>query len=181
MHEHPDNVTLLVGHIVHERGGALYHVTDERNLLSIAQHGILSKEQIEERGIECFYPGGNHRTWRLDRRAGLWDQVFLGFHAFTRMPTHHDKWHRRPYTIHVDPRVSHLPGVRIALGCANHAHRKVLPVDRAVAEMDQQAFLAAFLEMPNAEDDSFSRRRAQTAHYEILVPSVVPPEYLMAA
>lgn len=171
-----DNVALLVDHVVQQRGGSLVHVTDERNLRSIAEHGLLSKEQIEKRGVAAAYPGGNDLTWALDRQYGLWDDVFLSFHAGTVMPKHDDDRDRRPRTLRIDPRVLFRHGVRLALGCANHKGTKVYGVSRAVEAMDH----AAFLGLLDPDDLSVRWRIALAHRYEILAPSGVPPEYILS-
>src|SRR4051794_3754691 len=56
----------------------LYHFTDEANLPSIAQHGILSKQQLRERGLwPPAATGGNELSWQLDQHRGIDPSVSL--------------------------------------------------------------------------------------------------------
>lgn len=170
-----DNVTLLVEHIRERGRGALFHVTDERNIPLIAKHGLLSKQQIEIRGVVPVYPGGNGLTWALDRNYGLWNEVFLAFHTSMIMPKQPDERRRRPRVLRVDPRVLHLPGVKIALGRANHRGTKTYGASRAVEQMDHEAFVGQL-----DWNDFFMRGRMLRARdYEVLVPTVVPPEHIV--
>lgn len=171
-----DNVTLLVKHILSKWGnGALFHVTDEGNFPLIAKYGLLSKQQIEIKGVVPVYPGGNDLTWALDRDYGLWNYVFLAFHTSIVMPKQPDARRRRPRFLRIDPRVLHLPGVRIALGCANHRGTKTYYVSRAVEWMDREAFVGQL----DWNDVVMRGRMRRALKYEVLVPTVVPPEYIV--
>ena len=170
MPRHPDNVSRLVEHIIREMGGARFHVTDERNLASIKEHGLLSKQEVETRGVTPVYPGGNELTWARDREYHLWNNVFLAFHTSMVMPKQPDERWRRLHVLSVDPQVLHLRGARIALGCANHRDTDTYSVARAVARMDREAFLGEL-----DWDDIFVRHRIHRAfNYEVLIPEVVP-------
>lgn len=60
---------------------ALYHFTSVENLAEIRrQHALCSKEILEERGAwPVPQPGGNPKSWHLDRRHGNWSKVCLSF------------------------------------------------------------------------------------------------------
>ena len=175
MPHHPDNVSLLIEHIISEMGGSLFHATDERNLASIREHGLLSKQEAGIRGVTPLYPGGNGLTWDLDREYGLWNDVFLAFHTSMIMPKQPDERWRRPRVLSVDPQVLHLRGARIALGRANHRSSETYSVARAVERMDHEAFLGRL-----DRNDIFVRHRIHRVfNYEVLVPTVVPPAYIL--
>lgn len=57
----------------------LYHFTDVSNLESIAKHGLLSKAELEARGIAVATPGGNEWSRDADTHKGLDDYVNLCF------------------------------------------------------------------------------------------------------
>lgn len=171
-----DYVTLLVEHILSERGrGALFHVTDERNIPLIAKYGLLSKEQAEIRGVVPVYPGGDGLTRALDHDYGLWNYVFLAFHKSMIMPKQPDERWRRPRVLCVDPQVLHLPGVKIALGRANHRGTKTYYASRAVELMDREAFVGKL----DRNDVVMRGRMLRALDYEVLVPTVVPPKYIV--
>jgi hypothetical protein len=175
MNRPSDHVTTLVDFIVSHKGGALFHVTDERNLRSIGEHGLLSKKEAHNR-IDPAHPGGSDLTRALDSQYLLDDYVFLGFNKVGVMPKHDDERQRRPRILHVDPNILRCRGVKIALGRANHARTEVFGVWRAVQEMDWQVFAGDY-----DPDDIWIRSRVHKVfNYEILVPTSVPPEYIIA-
>ncbi|QOZ53685.1 hypothetical protein XH90_21690 [Bradyrhizobium sp. CCBAU 53338] len=57
---------------------SLYHFTDEANLPSISQHGILSKQQLRAQGLwPPAATGGNELSWQLDQHRGIDPYVSL--------------------------------------------------------------------------------------------------------
>lgn len=54
----------------------LYHFTDERNLKSILEHGLLSWYQLDKLGLSS-HPGSNDLSRYLDSRKNLGDYVRL--------------------------------------------------------------------------------------------------------
>jgi hypothetical protein len=177
MSQYQDYVADLVGFIDGE--GALFHVTDESNLSSIEEHGLLSKKEAEDKGIVPKYPGGDGLTRALDEKYGLWDYVFLGFNTAGVMPAHKDEKHlRRPRTLYVDPQILYRSDVMIALGRTNQRWTETFDVRCAVRKMDQDVFIAMITGSLNwdAMDIAMRRRAHQVFSYEILVPKRVPPE-----
>jgi hypothetical protein len=166
---------------VRERSGFLFHVTDEAHLPLIAEYGLLSNDQREARGIQPAYPGGNELSRALDADHSLTDYVFLSFTASGVMPKH-DDWRRRPVTLGIDPAILLQYGVKIAMGRANHAGTKVYKVVGAVLSekgIDGPAFEQV---MNGTEDINDFRMRSRTSavhNYEILVPQVVPPQFIV--
>lgn len=157
------------------QGGALFHVTDERNLCSICENGLLSKAEAQRRGITPEHSGGSALTRALDSKYGLDDAVFLGFNTTGIMPNHDDKRYRRFRAVCVAPNILYQPGVQIALGRANHANTEAFSAWRAVHDLDLDAI---FYEL-DPTDNETPRRLRLAANYEILVPTRVPPEFIL--
>lgn len=57
----------------------LWHFTDERNLKSIREHGLLSLKELARRNIPPVAPGGNDWSHKADVRANVDDYVHLSF------------------------------------------------------------------------------------------------------
>lgn len=57
----------------------LWHFTDERNLDSIREHGLLSLKELARRGLTPLAPGGNDWSHKADKLANVDDYVHLSF------------------------------------------------------------------------------------------------------
>lgn len=114
-------------------------------------------------------------TRALDSQYQLDDTVFLGFDTTGVMPKHGDMNYRTPRVVCVAPDILYLKGVKIALGRANHARTEIFNPWRAVHKLDLDAM---FTELDPTDINS-SKRLHQASHYEVLVPTSVPPEYII--
>lgn len=155
--------------------GALFHLTDRRNVPSILQHGLLSKKGLEEGCHSVTYPGGSELTFSLDHDYGLWDYVFASFKWGGLMPKHRNQNQRHPVIIAIDPEILRFDGVKIALGRANHRGTKVRGVRRAIDEMPQKLFgdyMHGRHDWENKDDAPLLRR---ISDYEILIPRGLSP------
>lgn len=157
--------------------GHLYHMTDEANLGSIDKHGLLSKDEAAARSVVPAFPGGSDLTRFLDDKHGLNDVVFLGFTRQGLMPAHKDERGRRPRLLQVNPEVLLMPGVRVALGAANHRNTDVYRVARAYYEMDWEVYFGE----PDKADVGTPARIRSVLNYEVLIPKCVPPEFIIGA
>lgn len=156
-------------------GGVLFHVTDQANLESVDQHGLLSRDEARLRGVSAALPGGSALTQELDERAMLTDYVFLGFFPSRVMPSHPEQRRRRPRTLYIDPSVLLKRGVRLALGPANHRNTDTYSVGRAFAKIDWEVFEPEF----DAKAIMNAARVDRVWKYEILVPKVVERAYIV--
>lgn len=174
-----DRVANFIDAIAHFRG-AVFHVTDEANLSSIAEHGLLSKQEAHARGVMPTFSGGNGLTQTLDWEYGWGDSVFLGFHKSAVMPAHENERHRRrPIRLHVHPDILGCFGVKIALGRANHRGTKAYSVSYALQLMDLEALDYSFNGGYDKDDFDMRRRVRFAFDYEILVPKQVPAEFII--
>ena len=171
-----DYVGLLID-FVRRHKGVIYHATDEANFQSIAEHGLLSKQEAEKLGVEPAFSGGNELTRQLDREKGLRGKIFLGFGTSSLMPDHRDERHlRRPAVLNIDPCVLSRPGVAIAFSCAHHYHTKIYAAWRAVPQMGEEALELSLTAEFDRGDPQLLSRVKQAARYEILVPTRIPSE-----
>jgi hypothetical protein len=171
-------ISMLVNYLV-AHGRPLFHATDETNLPSIAQHGLLSELERQARGIVPQFSGGNARTRALDDRYGLLDFVFLGFFGSGIMPAHkHEQHRRRSRTLYIHPHILHIRGARIAIGRANHARTSSYSVARATQEMDGVVF-EKLITGDSDWGDIPPWKINKVLDYEVLIPAHVPPEYIV--
>lgn len=151
----------------------LYHFTDEANLQSIGQHGLLSKEQLRIRGL---WPppatGGNELSQQLDLHRGIDPCVSL---CLTR--NHGMKFSAQqagrlpnPRYLAVNPEVLLTPGTRIALGVANANEVEILPIVDAVNRLDIEVLYIR----TNWSDPAVNLRLRAAEKFEVLVPHAVP-------
>lgn len=180
MYRTQDYVSKFVEYI-RARTGALFHGTDEAHLPLIAEHGLLSHEERGRRGIYSPFPGGSALTQALDTLYRLNDVVFLAFTPSGIMPRQEDR-RRKPVMLCIDPAVLLLPGVKVAMGRANHAGTKVYKVAGAVRSehgIDGEAFEQVLTRTVDPNDATMRIRAMRVYDYEVLVPTVVPPEYII--
>ncbi len=97
------------------------HFTDDANLASIGEHGLLSMRQLRERGIEIPAPGGNEWSRQADEASGMDAYVHLSFK--TGHPMEKGAVDGGNITnlrhLHIRPEVIKLPGVMITNDVAN--------------------------------------------------------------
>ncbi len=151
----------------------LYHFTDEANLPSIAQHGILSKHQLRERGLwPPAATGGNELSWQLDQHRGIDPCVSLCMtrnhgmkflaHQAGRLPN--------PRYLAIQPEVLEIPGTRIALGVANANNVEILPVADAIDRLDVEVLYTR----TDWKDPAINLRLRAAEKFEVLIPDAVP-------
>ncbi|MFG1189307.1 DarT ssDNA thymidine ADP-ribosyltransferase family protein [Xanthobacter flavus] len=156
----------------------LYHFTDSSNFESIAQHGLLSKAQMKEKGIwPPAHAGGNQLSWNLDEFRGIDDSVSLCMTRNHGMKFLAQKDGRLPDAryLAIDPDVLLIPGVRIALGVANSNDVEIFPVAEAIGKMD----LEVIYSRTDWKDGAVYSRLRAAEKYEVLVPKSVDPALIL--
>lgn len=157
----------------------LYHFTDESNFPSIANLGLLSKEQLRARGLwPLKAAGGNELSWHLDVQRGIDPYVSLCMtqnhgmkfvaHQAGRLPN--------PRYLLIKPDVLRIPGVRVAFGIANANDVQILPLDEAVDRLD----LEVLYSRTNWGDPEVNARLRAAEKFEVLIPSAVPRDLIVA-
>lgn len=159
---------LSVGHLYR----SLYHFTDIANLPSIAEHGILSKQQAVEKGITIAAPGGNELSHDLDVYKGLEDFVNLCFttsHPMCHI-AHRDGRIPAPQYLPINPDVLKIAGVKITLGVANKFGTELLDVENGLEQLDKEVLYTR----TDWDDPGIQARLQDAEKCEILVPKIVP-------
>ena len=155
---------------------SLYHFTDRANLPSIAEHGILSKQQASENGIAIAVPGGNQWSRNADVLKGLVDYVNLCFttsHPMCHI-AHMEGRIPNPHYLPINPDVLRIEGVKITLGVANKAGTELLNVEDGLERLDSQVLYTR----TDWDNPDIQARLQNAEKCEILVPRVVPIELI---
>ena len=163
---------LAVGH----KFRSLYHFTDRANLPSIAEHGILSKQQAAENGIETAVPGGNEWSREADARKGLENYVNL---CFTRnhpmcYAAQMDGRIPNPQYLRINPDVLEIEDVKITLDVANKKGVNLLNVEDGLEQLDKEVLYTR----TKWADSEIQERLQNAEKCEILVPKIVPIELI---
>ena len=119
---------------------SLYHFTDRKNLASIAEFEILSKQETVRRGIVVKAPGGNDLSRDVDTLKRLDNYVNL---CFTK---HHPMCYRaqkkgripNPRYLRIDLDILKFDGVKVTPNVANEAGTNLLDVEHGLEELDKE-------------------------------------------
>lgn len=155
---------------------SLFHFTDTRNLPSIKQHGLLSANERDARGISPVTTGGNELSQDADGWNNVRDYVHLCFfreHPVEYLARRDGRIDQAVY-LPVNPRVLSRPGAKVSLGVANMTGVEILPVAEGLAKLDHKVIYTR-TEWRNPE----ILERLHTARKcEILIPNHVPVEMI---
>ncbi|PIB24054.1 hypothetical protein BFP76_02060 [Amylibacter kogurei] len=154
----------------------LYHFTDARNIDSIKQHGLLSKQELESRKVVPKAFGGNDLSHDLDREQGLYDYVNL---CFTRN-------HPMAYIAQKDGRLENIrylgicpsiilePETKLTLNIANIPEEPCLDFAEHLMDLD----LDVIYTRTKWTDPKVHARLIAAERCEILVPKFVPKKFI---
>lgn len=155
----------------------LHYMAPIANLASIVEHGLLSharaaavphvsvaSEDVQDRRAARRVPGGRP----------LHEYVNLYFDARNAMM--YDRRSNDLLVVRVSPAVMDLPGVVISDGNSANGPTRFFPSPGGLAQLDERR---VFAEWWTHEDywEQLERKRQRQA--EVLVPDVVPPEYIL--
>ncbi|MEL7152159.1 MAG: DarT ssDNA thymidine ADP-ribosyltransferase family protein [Pseudomonadota bacterium] len=159
------------------RTRSLFHFTDEANLKSIRQHGLLSKAELDARGIVPVNPGGDDASRQSDTKEGIYDDVRLSLvrkHSMAYI-CKRDERQTDQIVFSVDPVVMSLPNVRMSLGMANSSANPKIPLQDAVGFVDVDVMYTNHGRDWSEIRDTVKRNQK----YEVLIPKVVEPRFLL--
>lgn len=170
----------LIAHInVSPQHRYLYHFTDEANLKTISEKGLLSKNRMQAEGWWPAFTGGEALSHRLDDQRGISDFVSL---CFTRnhpmkFVANRDGRLPSPRYLGITTEVLRLPGVRLAFGIANANETRIMNLAEAIALMDLEVIYSR-TDWGNPEINT----RLRTAEkMELLIPHYIPRALIAGA
>ncbi len=122
----------------------LYHFTDMSSWQSINEHGLLSKQKLEDMNIFPSSPGGDEQSRSSDRANGIYDYVSLSFTPQSPMAyaCREDGRHMNQIMISICPSVLLLDGTLICAELANNSSSHILPVEQGVGDLDYEVWLS---------------------------------------
>jgi len=156
---------------------ALYHFTDESNLLSIAElGGLYSWAKLREMEIAVPVPGGNDLSHDLDKRFGVDDYVHLCFKNEHPMEWRARQEGRVPSAVflQIDPGVLDFEGVLFTDDVSNKVG--VTPLSRS--EANEALDFEVLYERTDWRDPTVKERLLRSKKYEILVPNFIPSDFI---
>lgn len=151
-----------------------YHFTDEANLPSIKEHGLLSLEQLEKRGIAPPKPGGNQWSHDADKRTGL--DLYVHLCLFNEHPMEYraktEGRIEKSKFLEIDKMVLGIDGACFTAAVANKAGVQTLTIAEANLEMDFEV-VCNYRTMDWKNPEVMDRIKA-AKKYELLIPNEVP-------
>lgn len=150
----------------------LYHFTDEANLHSINNRGILSKAIMKSEDWWPEYTGGNDLSHQLDDEHGISEYVSLCFTCNHQMKytAHKDGRLPNPRYLKISPDVLNIEGTKIAFGIANSNTVDILNISEAVARLDYEVIYTR----TDWSNPAVNQRLMAAEKFEILIPNSVP-------
>lgn len=154
-----------------------YHFTDERNLPSIRQHGLLSMARLRGDAVSVVAPGGNEWSWEADRLVGMDRYVHLSFLDSHPMEYRAKEDGRIAKTrfLKIRPEVIHLDGVRVSLEVSNKAGAVIKPAAEALDDID----LEVIYMRTDWKDEAVKQRLKLAKLCEILIPDHIPIDQIV--
>ncbi|HEY7809763.1 MAG TPA: DarT ssDNA thymidine ADP-ribosyltransferase family protein [Allosphingosinicella sp.] len=146
-----------------------YHFTDKRNLPTIREHGLLSLQELEKRGLKIPAPGGNDWSHDADRRKSLDDFVHLCLfdeHPMEYVAKNEGRISETVF-LRVSPLVIKTPGTLASADVSNKSGVVTHPLEEALSNVLD---LEVVYTNTDWKDPEIQERRKAAKKYEILVP-----------
>ncbi len=169
--------------IQHPKPWCLYHFTDLENLPLIREHGLLSTQELQRRGITPPKPGGDTGSQISDARYGADRFVHLC------LTNDNDMAYRKEEAGHIGPicyleihtNILREEGVS-ACETFTNTGTPILPLAEALASglPDMEIIIEAresLLKVLSSEDSKTAYLKAKKA--EILVPDCIPKSFIL--
>jgi hypothetical protein len=155
-----------------------YHFTDRRNLASIQRAaGILSMKELKDRGIVIPAPGGNDVSVEADRKCGMDDYVHLCFtrgHPMAHIAVKEERI-KDIVWLRINPEIIKINGALITNDVSNKNGVTPKEIRDSLAEID----LEVIYKRLDRKDPIIHQRLSAADKYEILIPEIVPIEYVL--
>ena len=150
----------------------LFHFTDLRNLDSIKQHGLLSADQLAQRGINPPAPGGNDWSVDADQLKGMHQFVHLCFWDEHPMEwvARQDNHIGKTKFLQIDPEILRTVGVKVTDDVSNKSDVEPMTLEQGVPALD----LGVIFERTDWRNPEVQERLKASRKYEILIPDGVP-------
>jgi hypothetical protein len=157
-------------------GKHLFHFTDDRNLPSIRQHGLLSIQELKRRAIGVEAPGGNDWSHDADHHYGLDKYVHLcvtNQHPMEYRARQEGRIASCSY-LKISPQALLTDGTLFSLDVSNKAGVPIHGFEAAAPLMD----IEAMTKKMNWKDPAEFERVKAVRKYEVLIPNSVSLELI---
>jgi hypothetical protein len=157
----------------------LYHFTDTRNIPSIKEHGLLSLAELKRRNIEIPAIGSNDVSHKLDAESRLDEYIHLCF--FDEHPMEYTARQEgridQSRFLKIKPIVLEWEAVKLTLAVANERGTELLTLAQAKEKIDIEIICPPTRQDWN--DPNIKERRKLAKKYEILIPNVIPIDFII--
>lgn len=171
------NIEAFIAHInASQQHRYLYHFTDEANFTTIAQKGLLSKEQMRAQGWWPAATGGNELSHSLDDLRGISRYVSLCFTRNHPMKFVANQGGRLPSPkyLGISAEILRVPGVRVSFDVANKNGARIMDLAEAIPQIDREVIYSR----TDWKDPAIRARLSTAEKMEVLVPDQVPVELI---
>ncbi len=159
-----------------------HYITHIDNLTSIAQHGILSRKlasKIEHTSIAMPEIQDRRSKVTVDKEYSLHYYANLYFDARNPMLYKIRDQHRQLCILSIDTATLDLSGVIIADRNASSKNVQFAPAPKGLDLIDEELVFAPYWTRSSDPSGELYRKAVKCA--EVLVPRLVPPEFIIGA
>jgi len=150
----------------------IYHFTDTKNVDKIQEIGLYPRNMLDD---DSYTPGGNEWSIDADNMFGLDSYVHCCF-----LPNHPMEYLARkegriiPIWLKINAEILSKPKIRYTPGVSNRSDMNFYDNEEAKKNLDLLP-LYEYLDWKIPEN---GERRRDAEKYEILLPFIIPPNYI---
>lgn len=161
--------------ILEQKNWAFYHFTDDRNIASIREHGLLSTSTLKKRGMDTV-TGGNQWSLEADKLKGMDVYVHLCFFKDHPMEFKARKEGRIEQSrfLAIKPAILRTAGALISKDVSNKANASYGDPSEYIEQID----LEVIYTRTDWKDKTIQERLKDAKKCEILIPDHVPSEFI---
>lgn len=169
------NIEKLVKFLV-KSNNHFFHFTDHRNIPLIRETGLFSMRNQRECQRTAIAPGGNDWSFDADKRRGMDAYVHLCLfseHPMEWLAKQEGRIEKSVF-LKISPLVLNIAGTLIVDTVSNRADAQPKPAEEMISQLD----LKVIYERTDWNDPAVQERLKVAKKYEILVPDLVPLEFI---
>ena len=155
----------------------IWHFTDNSNVQSIRNHGLLSLAESRSRGLPIPRHGGNDWSHNADAQKQVDRYVHLAFLDNHPMlyRAKGDKRITEPVWLKISIEVLDVPGVFYTMDVSNKTGVSLLTAGEAIKMLDFEVLFS----YTNWADPIIQNRRKDALKSEVLIPTSIPSNMIL--